>query len=327
MHIKKQLDGLVDQLTNRSLIVVGDIMVDKYIRGEVSRISPEAPVPVVKITREQLMPGGAGNVVNNLAEFSTQVYVGGVVGADYYGEKLVAMLEKEGGDSRAIIRESSRITTVKTRVIAVHQQVVRTDREKIGEISPQAAKKILNELKNIEQPPAGIIISDYGKGVVTRQVIKDLIKYAGRFNIPVVVDPQIGHFFEYKNVTAITPNQKEAGAALGRKIETEKEVIQAAEELLNRLNCDVVLITRGSKGMVLAQKDKKEQIIPTAAREVFDVSGAGDTVTGIFTLALSSGVKAMEAALMANYAAAVVVGKLGTATVKPRELKDKLGKK
>ncbi|MGM0441606.1 MAG: D-glycero-beta-D-manno-heptose-7-phosphate kinase [Elusimicrobiota bacterium] len=321
---KKPLIKTIDRLSKKRVMVIGDLMVDKYIRGNVNRISPEAPVPVVKINNEKIMPGGAGNVVNNLSGFNTEIFVGGVVGDDHYGRLLIDMLEKEGSDCRGVLRDNKKFTSIKTRIIAEQQQVVRADKEKIENISDRESDKILKKLKKSGSSPQGIIISDYGKGVVTSDLIKGLMDYARKEDIPVVVDPQVGNFFEYKNVTAITPNQKEAGEALGTVLKSDVDVKRAGRNLIEKLDCDIVLITRGSKGMELFKKSGEHEVIPTVAREVYDVSGAGDTVTSVFTLALASGLEPVKSAQLANYAAAVVVGKLGTATVSPGELKREL---
>ncbi|MFH1414707.1 MAG: D-glycero-beta-D-manno-heptose-7-phosphate kinase [Elusimicrobiota bacterium] len=323
---KDNLCKVLERFRDRKILVVGDIILDKFIRGKVTRISPEAPVPIVEVTSEDYMPGGAGNVVNNLLALGTGVYTAGVTGKDVFAEQLLDILSGMGADTSGIIEDPSRPTSRKTRIIAEHQQVVRADCELRDEISVDLAARIIGYINEIAQEIDGIIISDYGKGLVTSDLIECCIKNAKKRNIPVVVDPQAGHFFEYKDVTSITPNVKEAGEALKVDIVDEESLVNTGKRLLEELHAQSILVTRGEKGMSLFLKDGSVESIPAKAREVFDVSGAGDTVVSVFTLGLTIGLDFLDSAVLSNYAAAVVVGKLGTATVSVEELAREIGK-
>ncbi len=299
-------------------------MLDKFIKGSVSRISPEAPVPVVKIHSENNVPGGAGNVALNLASLGSGVFVASVIGDDYYGGRLKGRLREAGCNTDCILKDAKRPTIVKTRIIAEHQQVVRTDLETDGEISEELSDKICDSISAFFNDIDGVIISDYGKGFVTEKIIKKILKLASRRDIPVVVDPQVGHFFEYKGVTAVTPNKKEVQEALKTVINTREQLNDAGEKLLKKLGCRAVVITRGEEGMSVFEKGKAPCHIKTAAREVYDVTGAGDTVAGVFTLGIVAGLSMPDAARLANYAAAVAVSKLGTAQVTVSEIEKEM---
>lgn len=310
----------LNKFTDKKVLVVGDLILDKFVRGKVSRISPEAPVPVVDVVDEQYMPGGAGNVVNNILELGAHVYMGGVVGNDIFGGQLIKILKKIGSNVSGIMEDRHRPTSLKTRIIAEHQQVVRIDLESRDEIPQKLGAKLINWIKAVIEKIDGIVISDYGKGLVTSGLIESILTIAQGKNIPVVVDPQVGHFFEYKNVTSITPNVKEAGEALKVNIVDENTLIDAGKRLLEELDCESVLITRGEHGMSLFTKDGSVKHIETVAKEVYDVTGAGDTVSSVFTLGLTTGLDFYDSAVLSNYAAAVVVGKLGTATASVQDI-------
>jgi len=320
-HLSKALENF----KGKKVLVVGDLILDRFITGVVSRISPEAPVPVVEVRKEEHMPGGAGNVVCNLVKLGANAVVSGVVGRDFYGKELISLLQETGADISGIVKDSGRPTSIKTRIIAEHQQVVRTDKESReeldGKYTERLIKKLDSEIKNID----GIIISDYGKGLITTKLIEGILSFSRKKDLPVVVDPQIGHFFEYKKVTSITPNIKEAGSALNMDITDSKTLMSAGEELLRQLECETVLITRGEEGMSLFYSDGYSEHIPTAAKQVFDVTGAGDTVASVFTLGLASGLNYFDSAVLANFAAAVVVAKLGTATATKDEILREMG--
>lgn len=304
----------------KKILVVGDLMIDKFIRGKVSRISPEAPVPVVDVISEEYMPGGAGNVVLNLLRLGAGVSFISSVGKDYYGRSLINMLSDAGADTEGVLMTATRPTSVKTRIIAEHQQVVRFDREVPGEISSRLAGRLSLKAREAVRDSDGVVISDYGKGLITSSLIEIIIRESEKKKIPVIVDPQVGHFFEYSGVSSLTPNQKEAAAALNTEITGEESLIAAGLKLIEKLRSETLLITRGEEGMSLFYSSGEVRHIPSRAREVFDVTGAGDTVSGVFTLGLACGLEYFEAAAMANYAAAVVVGKLGTASVSLEEL-------
>jgi len=303
-------------------MVVGDLMVDEYIWGNVSRISPEAPVPVVSVTSESLRLGGAGNVVNNIHSLGGKVQVAGVVGNDEMGRKVINDLRKIGVETKGVIVEPERVTTVKTRIIAQHQQVVRYDREIIRTMRPENIKQILTFVEEAIGQLDAILISDYGKGVICKDLmegVRFLKREAGKV---LAVDPKVKNFPLFQEATIITPNHLEAAEAAGRWIQSEEDLVAVGRTLLQRLKAKSVLITRGEKGMTLFQDNGEVTNIPTMAKEVFDVTGAGDTVISVLTLALASGASPKEAAVLSNVAAGIVVGEVGTATVRAAELED-----
>jgi D-glycero-beta-D-manno-heptose-7-phosphate kinase len=305
---------------NYRVLVVGDIMMDEFLWGDVSRISPEAPVPVVKVEKETFLLGGAANVVNNLLGLKGQVLLAGAIGPDGMGRRLIRKLKSMGTTTEGIVVEEGRPTAIKTRVIARHQQVVRVDREKASPIRSGTLKKIMNIIrKNISQIQ-GIIVSDYGKGVVSQELMIGLKKIAGENSIPIIVDPKPNNLKWYDRVTLITPNHLEAQLAVGKTIESEEDLLWAGKHLLNRTKCESVLITRGQEGMTLFLKNKKIEHIPTVAQKVFDVTGAGDTVIATLILSLISGMDMIQACKIANFAAGIVVGEVGTAAVQAADL-------
>jgi len=302
------------------VLVVGDIMMDQFLWGEVSRISPEAPVPVVKVERETFLLGGAANVVNNLLGLKGQVLLAGVIGADGMGRRLIRKLQSLGTTIEGIVVEEGRPTALKTRVIAHHQQVVRVDREKVGPVLPETLKTMLSIIKKNIHRIQGIIVSDYGKGLVSMELMTELKKMAGKQALPIVVDPKPPNLNWYDRVGLITPNQLEAEKFVGKKIESKEELLWAGRYLLKKTNCDSVLITRGKEGMTLFSKNNKIDHIPTVAQKVFDVTGAGDTVIATLMLGLVSGMNMKKACMTANYAAGIVVGEVGTAAVQANDL-------
>lgn len=318
----KRLLQLIPQLAKQKVLVIGDIMVDKFVWGKVSRISPEAPVPVVEVSQETHKLGGAGNVANNLTSLGSSVYLVGVIGNDIVGEQLKNDLLEKNISIDGIICDNARPTSIKTRIIASHQQVVRVDKEIKGAFSADVEDKIIGRIEEIIPSVQGVIISDYGKGIVSPNVLKRAIQLARRNDIPVNVDPKIEHFLRYKRVSCITPNLLEAFGGMRTILQDDDEVIyRLGKKILKTLDSDSVLITRGEKGMTLFESNDKITHIPTRAREVYDVTGAGDTVIATFTLALAARASFREAAEISNFAAGVVVGKLGTATVSPEELR------
>ncbi len=313
---------IIQKLNQIKILVIGDFMLDEYIFGKVERISPEAPVPVVEEINRKHIPGGAGNVLCNLKSLGCTVYCTGIIGNDIEGKILKSkMLEYQLSDREFLLLEVNRPTTKKTRIIAGHQQICRLDKEDRRPIDMSLLKEILNNLNTIFDNINGIIISDYDKGVVIPELIDSIVSIANKKNIPVAVDPQVTHFHYYKNVFIVTPNHHEAGRFLGRTLNNfdDKDIEKAGYEILERLSCQYVLITRGEKGMSLISSDKINHI-PTMAKEVFDVTGAGDTVISILTATYSSGADIEYATLLSNHAAGIVVGKLGAATVRPEEL-------
>jgi D-glycero-beta-D-manno-heptose-7-phosphate kinase len=319
---KQEMISFIPRFKSARIMVIGDLMVDEYIWGSVSRISPEAPVPVVSVTSESLRLGGAGNVVNNIHSLGGKLLIGGVVGNDEMGRKIVQDLHKMGIDTKGIVIEPDWITTVKTRIIAQQQQVVRYDREIVRPIRPEALKKILSLLEDRIHELDAVLISDYGKGVVCQELVdrvRSLALGAGKI---ISVDPKVKNFPLFQKVTIITPNHHEAGQAAGRWIQSEEDLMEVGRQLLQQLQCNAILITQGEKGMTLFQDSGEITNIPTMAQEVFDVTGAGDTVISVLTLALAVGADPKQAAVLSNCAAGIVVGEVGTATLKASELED-----
>lgn len=309
-------------------MVIGDLILDEFVWGKAERISPEAPVPVVWAQSQSYMPGGASNVANNIASLGAKVFLSGVIGDDKNGNILLEKLQEKQVNCESIIVDPLRPTTVKTRIIAAHQQVVRVDWENVERLSMDKTRAMVAAIgKRIDDIDA-LVIEDYGKGVITPHLLKDIISLAKRHNKIITVDPKVEHFSYYRGVTAITPNEKEAQAGSGIKITDDSDVDRVGRKLLKSLKCKGVLITLGEKGMKLFSAKGKPASggkvsiihIPTVAQEVFDVSGAGDTVISVFTLALSCGVKMEDAAIIANLAAGIVVGKVGVAVIVQDEI-------
>jgi D-glycero-beta-D-manno-heptose-7-phosphate kinase len=321
----KRLTDYVDRFSAARVLVVGDIVLDHYIWGKVSRISPEAPVPIVNVTRESLLLGGATNVVNNIHSLGGLVSVCGVIGQDAAGKQLLHLLHEQGIRTDGLIVDSARPTTIKTRVIAHNQQVVRFDRETKERIERDTHRRIFDFVgKQLSEGLDSIVLSDYCKGVVTSGLVRDIVKLAKKHEVIVTVDPKVSHFGMYSGVTILTPNITEASIGSKIEIDNEQSLLKAGKLLLKRLKCDAVLITRGEQGMSLFGHFGKVTHIPTVAREVFDVTGAGDTVISTLTLAMASGASMVDAARISNYAAGIVVGVVGTSTVKPEELKQRI---
>ncbi len=320
----KGLSGIIDKFYSGNILVTGDVMLDEFVWGKVSRISPEAPVPIVEVTKENIMLGGAANVLQNIRDLGGRVTLLGVIGNDYNGERLTDMLRARGYGLDGVIVDESRPTSIKTRVIAQHQQVVRFDRESREEISRKSHGRLVEFLTSRLSGFDAVIISDYGKGMISRGIISHILSFKKKYGIVVSVDPKIRNFRFYKGVTVITPNQKEAEEACGFDIDSPQTLIKAGRHLLKRYDTDAILITRGEHGMSLFQKDGTVTHIPTMAKEVFDVTGAGDTVISALSLALAVKASWLDACIISNHAAGIVVGKIGTATASLKELKDSL---
>ncbi|MBU0663579.1 MAG: D-glycero-beta-D-manno-heptose-7-phosphate kinase [Proteobacteria bacterium] len=315
----------VPQFAGTRILVIGDIIVDHFIWGTVSRISPEAPVPVVNVTREEMLLGGGANVLHNIYSLGGEAVLCGIIGNDEMGGRLQQLLTDLGASSQGLV-QGKRPTTVKTRVVAQGQQVVRFDREQTGVPSEQTIAVMLDFIdKNL----AGfdvVIVSDYYKGVISQPLMSHLLQKVheveqecGR-RIPVVVDPKPDQPDRFKGATIITPNHLEAEKMSGQQITSDEDLAQAAEILRTKFSCEAVLITRGEAGMSLLERGQGIVTIPTMAREVFDVTGAGDTVIATLALGLAAGASFTEAATLANVAAGIVVGKIGTATVSSAEI-------
>jgi rfaE bifunctional protein kinase chain/domain len=304
------------------LLVVGDIMLDEYIWGNVGRISPEAPVPVVAVTRDTKALGGAANVARNIACLGAGVTVAGFVGADPAGREIVRMLRKRGIGVSGVVADPDRPTTVKTRVIAHQQQVVRVDREKKGPPDGKTREMLASRVLAAVGGADGVVLSDYRKGALSRELVEEVIAAAKKKGIFVAVDPKQADFTYYRGCTLITPNKAEVEAALGgRELPGDREVWEGGKALLRKTGASAILITRGEEGMSLVERGRRAFFhIPSQGRQVFDVTGAGDTVIGTLAAGLGAGAPLRDAALLANAAAGVVVGEVGTAPITVEKL-------
>ncbi len=305
------------------VLVIGDIMIDHFIWGKVARISPEAPVPVVDVHADDLMLGGCANVLNNIFSMGGKPYVTGVVGADAMGGKVREEFKKRRISTQGLIEERDRPTSLKTRIVAHHQQVVRFDRESRAPIRKESVDRILTYLRAIRNGLGAIVISDYGKGVVTPALLDGVREEIAGRAIVVCVDPKQKDFSPYRGFDILTPNHHEAARAMGMENGNGADLVAVGKQIIERYQLKALLITRGEEGMSLFEKRDRtvHTHLPTEAREVFDVTGAGDTVIGVLALCMASGATFREAAVLANHAAGIVVGKVGTATVSREELK------
>jgi D-beta-D-heptose 7-phosphate kinase/D-beta-D-heptose 1-phosphate adenosyltransferase len=304
------------------VLVIGDIILDEYIWGDVSRISPEAPVPVVEIKQETKRLGGAANVINNIIALGGQSILCGVVGDDDTGKEIIENIKGMGLITDGIIVDPTRHTSIKTRVVAHNQQVVRFDRETKTSIERQNIEMLLKFLSMKTEAIDAVIVADYGKGVISSELMKGLRDLVIDSDIIIAVDPKTNHFEYYNGIDIITPNHHEAGTFCRFDIVDEDSLIKAGRKMLGDLNCGSVLITQGKDGMTLFEKEGDPCHIPTIARKVFDVSGAGDTVIGTLCLGLASGMDRESAAVISNFAAGIVVGEVGTSVVTAEELKN-----
>lgn len=318
----ERLEHILEGARAVRVMVVGDLMLDVYLTGSVSRISPEAPVPVVHVAEERDALGGAANVAANVAGLGAHCDLVGVVGKDPAGAAIRrALLEQGSGSIRPrLVERTDRPTTTKTRIVARHQQVVRFDRERDDDLPDDCVDELCRALRAGIGEAQVLVLEDYNKGVLAPVVIRTALGLAQEAGIPVVVDPKFRHFFEYRGATVFKPNALELTAALGTPLRAHDDAW--LEEARERLGCDHLLLTLGEEGMALRSAEPPCFRIPTVAREVFDVSGAGDTVTACVAVALGAGATMREAAVMANFAAGVEVGKPGVATVSPGELRE-----
>jgi rfaE bifunctional protein kinase chain/domain len=312
---RNRLQAIYDSFVGKKIAVVGDLMLDKYYWGKVGRISPEAPVPVVEVESESTRLGGAANVANNVAALGGIPLMVGVVGKDDAGNLLRKIIEELSFPVSGIVPDESRPTTVKTRVIAHSQHVVRIDHEEKTDISAGIQHMLLKVLENQLDNIDGIILEDYNKGVLTKDLIVSITEMARKKRKIVAVDPKFNNFFNYKNVTVFKPNRKETEEALGVRLHTDQAVEKAGKDLLQRLNAENILLTLGEKGMTLFEGSGGISSIPTAARKVADVSGAGDTVVSTLTMALVAGANIRESAALANVAGGIVCGEVGIAPI------------
>lgn len=337
-------DSIISRFKNRPVLVIGDLVLDQYIKGSVSRISPEAPVPIVLVHETFYTPGGAANVANNLASLGSHVTLVGKIGNDIEGNTLKKELNKRGIHTPGIFHDPSMHTILKTRIIAQHQQVVRVDREGMCQDKKEdkiKTGKIIPFLRRNISSYAAIVISDYGKGMIDLSLLNEVHELTREKKIPVIIDPKVEDLRFYGQVSGITPNKKEAELALkavsqearkafgivSTKLDNKEEIQANGRGLLNYLGIDSLLITLGEHGMYLFEHNKEPFPIPTRALQVFDVSGAGDTVISVFALSLASGANRRQAADIANYAAGVVVGKMGAVAVELDELKTAIKRK
>lgn len=313
------LQPYVQHMKGKAVLVVGDIMLDRFVYGDVNRISPESPVPVLSIKRETTMLGGSGNVLSNLAGLGVQAMVVGLIGDDGDGETIRHLMAERGCDSSMLLTADDRPTTVKTRFLASNQQLLRTDFERNQPATEGLEKKIVQAAENAVAKAQVVILSDYGKGVLTRAVIQGVIAAAHKARIPVLVDPKARDFSIYKGADIVTPNKKELADAIDMPTNSDEDVVAAAQALIDRSGIQSVVATRSQDGMTILQK-KTPVHLKTEALEVFDVSGAGDTVIATIAAGLAAGANLYEAAAIANFAAGVVVGKVGTAPIRHEEL-------
>ncbi|HSA62204.1 MAG TPA: D-glycero-beta-D-manno-heptose-7-phosphate kinase [Nitrospiraceae bacterium] len=321
----KVLRQHIERFPQASVLVVGDLILDHYVMGRVSRISPEAPVPVVHVESESLRLGGAANVFNNILALGGKADLCGVIGADESGRLLMKELGNKRSGRGGVVIDHDRPTTRKSRVIAHNQQIVRYDIEGRNELKASLQRRILQYVESRLRELSCVVVSDYAKGVITATVMAEITRLAGLRKIPVIVDPKVEHFGFYKGVTVITPNHLEATQAAGVHGDDNQAIDEAGAMIRQRLGCQSVLITRGERGMSLYEADGASWHLPTQARQVYDVTGAGDTVIGTLALALSTGASIKTGAILANYAAGIVVGMVGTATVTPKQLSEALG--
>jgi D-beta-D-heptose 7-phosphate kinase/D-beta-D-heptose 1-phosphate adenosyltransferase len=311
----------IQHFSKATVLVVGDIIMDKYIWGDVSRISPEAPVPVVEVNQETEMLGGAANVVHNIFSLGGKAILCGVVGRDGCGREIIRRVKELGLETEGILAVPDRPTSIKTRVIAHSQQVVRFDRESTKGITPEGIERLVGFIRACQPDLDAVVVADYGKGMISPALMGPLREVVAHSGIITAVDPKTGNFNYYEGVDVITPNHHEAGAFCRISIKDEVSLEKAGRWMLRELGCRSVLITQGKEGMTLFENGGPISHIPTTAKKVYDVTGAGDTVISTFSLGLASGLDMKSAAILSNFAAGVVVGEVGTSTVQAEELK------
>jgi len=318
MLTKTRVTEILRGLRERKVVVLGDVMLDEFVWGDVTRISPEAPVPVVDVRRESVHLGGAANVLANLVALGARGSVVGVVGNDDAGRRLRNGLRELGADDSLVV-DDARPSTIKTRIIAHSQLVVRADRESRTPVSAQIEDQIISSIKDTLREANAFVVSDYDKGVVTPRILSEILPFAYE-RVPVLIDPKLRNFNFYRPATLVTPNHHEALRMSDSEDQSDDGSRHAASVIRDKLGCDAVLITRGDRGMMLLEGDGEPVYVKTAAREVYDVTGAGDTVIAALAAALAAGTSMIEAATLANHAAGIVVGKVGTATATADEL-------
>jgi rfaE bifunctional protein kinase chain/domain len=315
--------NILDNFKGKRIAVIGDVMLDYFIRGTVNRISPEAPVPIVDVIDESEHPGGAANVGYNIATLGGKAFLFGVIGNDKNGEHLVALLNKLEINTLGLIIDTNRPTTVKTRIIAGSQHVVRFDRESKKQLSENSLNQIVEKFNLISDNIDAVILQDYNKGVLQKSLIESIIKISNRKKIPILVDPKKDNFFEYKYCTIFKPNRKEAEEGLGVKLDSMDKLNEASKNLLSKINSKFVVITLSGEGMLISEQDKEIMHIPTNAIQVADVSGAGDTVIATLAVSIAAGATMTQAVTLSNYSAGIVCEQIGTVPIKFKELKNK----
>ncbi len=320
----KDLNKVLKGFAGRKILVLGDVMLDHYIWGKVERISPEAPVPVLEVQRDEYRLGGAANVALNLRALGSEPLLCGVLGSDIPGAQFTALLAEKNIRPSGLITNSKCRTTLKQRIGSHNQQIVRVDFEETQDIPANLEKRVLSKLEKYLPRVEALIIEDYNKGLLTARVIRQAVDMARGQNIPVLVDPKQKNFFLYENTDVFKPNYGEMQKNLGRIFANEEEFNGAARQLKARLKCRYLVVTRGERGLYVYSNNEETHRIPTFAREIYDVSGAGDTVISALALALCSGCDIREAAVIANHAAGIVCGKIGTATATVREIRQSI---
>jgi len=321
---RKRIKEITAGIGRSRVLILGDIMLDEYLVGNVTRISPEAPVPVVDIDSNWQLLGGAANVAANIKALGDEPVLIGAVGDDRAAEQLQALLRQKKISPEYLVTDKSRRTTIKTRIIAHSQQVVRADRETRADLSPSIERQVWTRFEKAAARARGLIISDYGKGMITLSLLERLIDFCLDRKIFVAVDPKENRFNNYRRVSLITPNHHEAGFAYGRRIQNMEDLLVVGQGLLDRLEAEAILITRGPEGMSLFRRGFPPTHIPTFARKVYDVTGAGDTVIAVFVAAVAAGADPVEAAVVSNAGAGVTVAEVGTASVTVEQLKAEL---
>lgn len=323
---RERVEVILNEMRKRRIVVLGDLMLDEFVWGDVTRISPEAPVPVVDIRRESVHLGGAANVLANLVALGAKGSVIGVVGDDSAGERLRKAVQECNPEQAAecLVIDANRPSTVKTRIIAHSQLVVRADRENRQAVNGKIEERLIAALRRTIQEADALVVSDYDKGVVTPPILEAVLPLAYE-RVPVLIDPKIRNFSAYRPATLVTPNHHEALRMTGLEEDSDEGLHLAAQRIREQLHCDAVLITRGDRGMLLLDGSGEPVYVETAAREVYDVTGAGDTVIATLSAALAAGASTLEAAHLANHAAGIVVGKVGTATATAEELLSSFG--
>jgi rfaE bifunctional protein kinase chain/domain len=318
---RQRAEEIIEAASHRKVVILGDVMLDEFVWGDVTRISPEAPVPVVDIRRESVHLGGAANVLANVVALGARACVVGVIGDDSAGDRLRASLNEASPlqTDDYLVVATGRPSTTKTRIIAHNQLVVRADREQRSPVNGQVEQRIISALKQALEDADAFVVSDYDKGVVTPRILEEILDLAYQ-RVPVLIDPKIRNFEHYRPATLITPNHHEALRMTNMQEDSDDGLHKAARAIHEKLGCDAVLITRGDRGIMLLQGDSEPVFVETAAREVFDVTGAGDTVIATLATSLAAGATMFEAANLANHAAGIVVGKVGTATASAAEL-------